>query len=96
MGIFDGSDLKTIFRVQPNTNYEGDEVDLIDGDDGADADVDGDVSPTSRRSGDDDAIHFPSPEAPVRWDMSSPVVGENFHLRRRLNKSRENMAWVFG
>jgi hypothetical protein len=62
MGIFDGSDLKTIFRVQPNTNYEGDEVDLIDGDggdDGADGDVDGDSSPTSRRSGDDDAINFP-------------------------------------
>jgi hypothetical protein len=61
MGIFDGSDLKTIFRVQPNTNYEGDEVDLIDGDggdDGADGDVVEDASPTSRRSGDDDGIDF--------------------------------------
>ena len=40
--------LKTISGVQSNTNYEGDEVDLVDGDggdDGADGDVDGDASP---------------------------------------------------
>ena len=36
--------LKTIFGIQSNTNYEGDEVDLVDGD-GADGDVDGDASP---------------------------------------------------
>jgi hypothetical protein len=39
---------KTIFGVQSNKNYEGDQVDLVDGDgddDGADEDVDGDVSP---------------------------------------------------
>jgi hypothetical protein len=53
---------KTIFGVQANTNYEGDEVDLVDGDggdDGADGDVDGDASPTSRRSGDNDGVDFP-------------------------------------
>jgi hypothetical protein len=40
--------LKTIYRVQSNTNYEGDEIDLVDvdgGDDGADRDVDEDASP---------------------------------------------------
>ena len=40
--------LKTISGVQSNTNYEGDEVDLVDGDggdDGADGDIDGDASP---------------------------------------------------
>ena len=39
--------LKTISGVQSNTNYEGDKVDLVDGDggdDGADEDVDGDAS----------------------------------------------------
>ena len=39
--------LKTISGVQSITNYEGNEVDLADGDgddDGADGDVDGDVS----------------------------------------------------
>jgi hypothetical protein len=39
--------LKTIFGVQSITNYEGNEVDLADGDgddDGADGDVDVDVS----------------------------------------------------
>jgi hypothetical protein len=40
--------IKTIFGVQSNENYEGDEFDLVDGDgddDGADEDVDEDVSP---------------------------------------------------
>lgn len=40
--------LKTISGVQSNTNYEGDEDNLVDGDggdDGADGDVDGDASP---------------------------------------------------
>jgi hypothetical protein len=38
---------KQYSAVQFNTNYEGDEVDLVDrdgGDDGADEDVDGDAS----------------------------------------------------
>ena len=54
-----------IFGVQFNTNYEGDDVDLVDGDggdDGADGDVDGDASPKLRRSGDDDGIDFPFTE----------------------------------
>lgn len=40
--------LKIISGVQSNTNYEGDEVDIVDGDggdDGADVDVDEDASP---------------------------------------------------
>ena len=37
--------LKTISGVQSITNYEGNEVDLGDGDDGAGGDVDGDASP---------------------------------------------------
>ena len=40
--------LKTISGVQSNTNYEADDVDLVDGDgadDGADGDVDEDASP---------------------------------------------------
>ena len=43
--------LKTISGVQSNTNYEGNEVDLRDGDgddDGADGDVDGEVSPYTK------------------------------------------------
>ena len=51
-----------ISGVQFNTNYEGDEVDLVDGDggdDGAYGDVDGDASPKPRRSGDDDCVDFP-------------------------------------
>ena len=43
--------LKTISRVQSITNYEGDEVDLEDGDggdNGADGDVDGEASPYTK------------------------------------------------
>ncbi len=36
--------LKTISGVQSNTNYEGDEVDLVDGDGGDDG-ANGDASP---------------------------------------------------
>lgn len=37
----------------------------------------------------------PSPEAPVRQDLPSPGVGEDFRLRRRLNKSREKYGFGF-
>ena len=37
----------------------------------------------------------PSPEAPVQQDMPSPGVGEDFRLRRRLNKSREKYGLGF-
>ena len=37
----------------------------------------------------------PSPEAPVRQDLPSPGVGEDFRLRRRLNKSREKYGLGF-
>jgi hypothetical protein len=36
----------------------------------------------------------PSPEPPVRQDLPSPGVGGDIRLRRRLNKSWENMACV--
>ena len=37
----------------------------------------------------------PSPEAPVQQDLPSPGVGEDFRLRRRLNKSREKYGLGF-
>ena len=37
----------------------------------------------------------PSREAPVRQDLPSPGVGEDFHLYRRLNKSREKYGFGF-
>ena len=37
----------------------------------------------------------PSPEAPVQQDLPSPGVGEDFHLHRRLNKSREKYVLGF-
>ncbi len=38
---------------------------------------------------------YPSPEAPVRQDLPSPGVGEDFRLHRRLNKSREKYGLGF-
>ncbi len=35
------------------------------------------------------ALISPSPEAPVQQDLPSPGVGEDLHLRCRLNKFRE-------
>lgn len=37
----------------------------------------------------------PSPEAPVQQDLPSPRVGEDFRLRRRLNKSRKKYGLGF-
>ena len=37
----------------------------------------------------------PSPEALVRQDLPSLGVGEDFHLRLRLNKSREKYGLGF-
>ena len=48
--------LKIISGVQSITNYKGNEMDLGDGDG---RDVDGEASPTPRRSGDDDGVDFP-------------------------------------
>ena len=54
--------LKTLSEVQSITDYEGNEMDLGDGDrgdDGAGGDVDGEAYPIPRRRGDDDGIDFP-------------------------------------
>ncbi len=37
----------------------------------------------------------PSPEAPMRQDLPSPKVGEDFCLRHHLNKSREKYGLGF-
>ena len=90
--------LKIIFEVQSNTNYEGDEVDLVDGDgrdDGADGDVDGDAPLRQGGVVMTMASISPSPEAPVWQDLPSPRVGEDFRLRYRLNKSREKYGLGF-
>ena len=36
-----------------------------------------------------------SPKAPVQQDLPSPGVGEDFRLRRRLNKSRKKYGLGF-
>ena len=41
------------------------------------------------------ALISPSSEAPVRQDLPSPGVGEDFRLRLRLNKSWEKYGLGF-
>jgi hypothetical protein len=83
--------------VKSITNYEGDEVDLGDGDgddDGADGDVDGEP-PVHQGKVVTMASIFPSSEAPVLQDLPSPGVGEDLHLHRHLNKSQKKYGLNF-
>jgi hypothetical protein len=82
--------------VKSITNYEGDEVDLGDGDgddDGADGDVDGEP-PIHQGKVVTMASISPSSEAPVLQDLPSPGVGEEFRLHR-LYKSWEKYGVDF-